>query len=339
MQKTGLLIVNLGSTRSPQISDIRAFLKEFLMDPYVIDIPSPLRYALVNWFILPRRPQKLTDEYKAIWTKQGSPIITYTQSFREKLSQILNAKNEDFEVEIAMRYGSPSIQQALEHFKSINIKKILVFMGYPQDADSSLKTAREKIIEVSHKVDSNTLLRFVPAYYNQEFFIDSLAKKYRKTTEGQKIDQVIMSFHGIPNRHIKKQSKNLQCLTPGCCDRFSSLNDDCYKAQCFETARALAKKLNLNSSDYIVSFQSRLTKNWITPFTDDVVQELGKQHKNIAIICPAFVTDCLETLFEVQITEQQRFKLAGGKNYLYIPCLNDEDFWVEAVANNLLKTW
>ncbi len=326
MEKIGILIVNLGSPRSPTIPAVRDFLREFLSDPFVIDIPAIPRWMLVNLVIAPFRPSKIVARYKTIWTRLGSPLTVHTVNFKQKLEDRLKLiSNYEFTVDVGMRYGAPSIAQALAAMTEKNIKKVLIFQLYPHEAFSTSASSIAHIKEISKKLGLDPL--FVPAFYNNAGFIDNLVDLVQENIRGKAVDHYIMSYHGIPIRHLIKQSGNPLCGTQGCCDQFKIQN--CYKAQCEETSRLLAKRLGLKPEEYTVSFQSRFDNKWLQPFTDHVVRDLPQKGiKNIAIISPSFVTDCLETIEELKVQERDRFLSHGGHMYTYIPCLNDRSSWV-----------
>lgn len=334
-KKFGVLIVNLGSPRSPTIPAIRDFLKEFLSDPYVIDLPRAYRWLLVHLIIAPFRPSKIVHRYKAIWTKLGSPLTVHTIQFKQKLEERLKLlSNYDFMIDIGMRYGAPSMGQALKAMADQDIKDVLIFQMYPQEALSSTTTARDRLKALAQDLSLNPI--FLPAYFGDPGFIDSLAETYREKTNGISVDHTLFSFHGIPIHQTTKQSQDPKCGTPGCCDSFSVKN--CYKSQCEETSRLLAKALGLDKSQYTVCYQSRLSEKWIQPFTDHVIRDLpNKGIKNIAVISPSFVTDCLETIEELAIQERDRFVSAGGHMYTYVPCLNDRNSWVNAAFGMISK--
>ncbi len=328
--KRGILIVNLGSPRSPTVPAVKSFLREFLMDPYVIDIPYIARWILVNGIICTFRPKSVVPKYKSIWTKYGSPLVYNTYNLKTKLEEKLG---DNFAVEIGMRYGSPSIKQALESFAERNIQDITVFQMYPQQAMSTT-TSNESLINKLAK-DLKLNIRYTPPFYQSDGFINCLAEIAKEVLQDKKWQHFIISYHGIPKRHTTKQSQNPKCGTPGCCDKFEIQN--CYKAQCEQTSRLLAKKLGLTRDQYTVSFQSRLNKNWIEPFTDKILVEYAQKGiRDIAIISPSFVADCLETVQELQLQERDRFSSAGGHSFTYIPCLNDRASWVDEVAKMIV---
>ncbi len=331
MQKnTGILVVNLGSPDSPSVSSIRKYLGEFLMDSYVLNIPYLLRAALVYGVILPFRPKKTQHSYKAIWKPQGSPLIINTQKFADQLSKQLQTP-----VEIAMRYGTPSFCSALKKFKSQNIWNIQVVLMYPQYALSTTVTAQKRFEELNQKFYQNKFqFTYLQDFYAAPSFIEAVSDKIQANLQHDQ--HLLISFHGLPWSHLGKAVGASNCGTETCCDQISAGNKNCYRAQCFETARLIAKKINLTNDQWSIGFQSRLTRGWIEPFTDVVTQKLAARGiKNIAVVCPSFTADCLETLEEIEIREKAAFLKAGGKNLTYIPCVNDDPKFVDFIVNAL----
>jgi ferrochelatase len=332
----GLLLVNLGSPKEPTVPAIRKYLKEFLMDPYVLQMPAPLRAALVYGIILPARPKKTLKNYLSIWTNEGSPLIIESYKLKNKLQAHFHKTGNDTHVEIAMRYGDPSLSQALEAFRSKNIHEVKVIPLYPQYAMSSSLTVENKLRNLNqnefHQLFS---FDFIKDFFNDPRFINPLletTKKYLHDHVGN-FDHLLISFHGLPKSHLGKKVESSICHFGSCCDSLTDKNRYCYRAQCFETARLLAKGLNLPEGKWSVGFQSRLTRGWIEPFTDVIIENMPKKGiKNLAIVCPSFISDCLETLDEIKRGEKERFLKAGGEKFYYIPCVNDSDSWVQSLG-------
>lgn len=323
----GILVVNLGSPKSPEISDIKSYLKEFLMDPYVLTIPKPLRFALVYGLILPFRPKKTTHAYQSIWTEDGSPLITNTLKFAQKLKSYTQLP-----VEIGMRYGEPSLTQGLQKLKDLQIKKVHVVLMYPQYALSSTATAKQKILDLN--ADFCFELNFIQDFYGESEFIESLAEITQ--THLPPNTHLLMSFHGLPWSHLGKSVGSTECKKQHCCDAVTDKNKHCYRAQSFETARQLASHLKLPRESWSLGFQSRLTRGWIEPFTDVVTRDLcSRGIKKLAVVCPSFTADCLETLEEIQIREKEAFLSYGGESFTYIPCLNDSNRFAKFIANQI----
>lgn len=339
-----LLIVNLGSPDSPSTSDVRKYLQEFLMDPYVIDIPKFWRSLLVYGPISIFRAKKSADAYKHIWDdKRGSPLIYHTIDFVRGLKALLNS---NLKIEMAMRYANPSIENSLKKLlTSSSTKKLCIALMYPQFALSSTETARVECERVLKDLNFKGEVKYLQDFHSEPEFIEAFSHSAKKILPSSYDDKtlVLMSFHGIPERHIKKlDSYNSDfCLSSNghCCDQLNENNKNCYRAQCYSTARLLAKSIGLASNQYRVSFQSRLGRTpWIKPYTDFVLKDLAAEgFKTIYVMCPAFVTDCLETLEEIQIRESEAFKSYGGEALHLIPCPNASKEWIEAFKNMYLR--
>lgn len=327
----GLLLINLGTPRSPSPEDVGVYLKEFLMDPYVIDIPFPLRWFLVNVLIVPRRKHKSAEAYAKVFTERGSPLLFHTQD----LTKAIKSRFKDLPVEFGMRYGQPSLETAIDALKAKGCDHILAIPLYPQFAESSTLTALIRCRELARW--RSMRLDEVEMFYSSPYYLNAQAEQIRKSIESWggmgRFDSILMSFHSLPERHITRLSPNHCLKAASCCDRISELNRHCYRAHCFYTARELAKHLGLPREKWEISFQSRLGRSrWIQPTTDDLYIKLAAQgKKRIAVVCPSFVSDCLETLEEIQIRGQDDFRKAGGESVRLIPCLNSEDHWVDAL--------
>lgn len=336
-EKTGLLLCNLGTPDSTSLSDIRKYLRQFLMDPYVIDIAYPLRWLLVNGPILMFRPKKTAHAYQQVWTAQGSPLLAISLEQKALVQNEVSRQGLNWSVELGMRYGKPSLRSALEKFKAQKITKIIYLPLYPQFALSSTTTAQVEIKKQLKALNYSPELKdgtYKP-FHSQPDFINSWQAVIRETIDLTKIDHLLFSYHGLPERHIKKtESKPNHCLKPNCCDSVNENNQFCYRAHCYATTREIAKKLNLKSDQYSISFQSRLGRTpWIQPFTDFVIPELAKKGvKNLAVVSPSFVTDCLETLEELGIRAKDSFIQSGGKEFKAIPCLNTNPEWIKSIV-------
>lgn len=330
-KSTGILLINLGSPSDPTIPAIRAYLKEFLMDPYVLQMPFAMRALLVHGLIAPFRPKKTLKNYLSIWTQEGSPLIKETQ----KLTVKLRTKLSDQQIEFAMRYGKPNFESALKKFKENNISNIKVIPLYPQYALSATLTAQVHLDFLNSKNFQNFFqLTYLKDFYAHPSFIASVTERISKSLEGKTWDKLLISFHGLPKSHLSKKVNSSVCsYNDQCCDKITSQNQDCYRAQCFETARLIASKLGLNKNQYDVGFQSRLTRGWVEPFTDKIIDNYkNTKVKKLAIVCPSFVSDCLETLEEISIGERTRFLNNGGEEFHYVPCVNDDEKWVSGLA-------
>ncbi len=324
MAKYGVVIGNLGTPRSPSVSDVRSYLKEFLMDPFVIDKPYWFRALLVHGIITPLRAAKSAKAYASVWTPEGSPLLVYSQRVAQKVQDLLGS---EFKVVVGMRYGEPSIGSALQQLKGC--EKILLFPQYPQHADSSTTTWFQEAEEQIHRQGITCPIVSVPAFYDQPEFLDSLAKLVQRDLQGQKVDLLLMSYHGLPERHVKKLDvSQSHCLQKkDCCAAIVEANSSCYRAHCYYVSRELVKRLE--GFPYEVSFQSRLGRDpWIQPFTDHVLEELPRRGiKNLAMVMPSFTVDCLETLEEIHDRADEQFLKAGGESFLAIQCLNDDEEW------------
>jgi len=323
---TGLLLLNLGTPDAPTTPAVRRYLAEFLSDPRVIDINAVSRALLLHLIILRTRPAKSAAAYRAIWDgKRGSPLLFHSQDLAAGVQERLGV---DWRVELAMRYGNPSIESALERLRGVD--RIVVLPLFPQYAASSSATAIARTMELAQSGWDVPHLDFVPAFHAEPGFLAAWEAVARPALAAARPDHVLFSFHGLPERQIKKSDGLGRCLkSPECCD---TPHPSCYRNQCYQTARALADRLAV--TDYTVSFQSRLGRTpWITPFTDVVLDELARAgKKRLAVFCPAFVADCLETLEEIGIRAREQFKAAGGEELVLVPSLNATPRWIAAVV-------
>jgi len=328
-----LLLINLGTPDEPTPSAVRRYLRQFLSDPRVLDINPVGRAALLNLIILPRRPKQSAEAYAKIWTDRGSPLLFHSRDLQEKVAVALGA---DWRVELAMRYGSPSLPEVLDSLQGQGITQLVVLPLFPQYASSSTGSALELVYEHLAKRWNTPFVSVVPPFYDDSLFIDSFAEVARPVLEAEEPDHVLFSFHGLPERQIEKSDPSgKHCLaSDDCCDRVSETNADCYRAQCFATARAIAAALHLGEDTWQVTFQSRLGRTpWIRPFTDEVLTELpSKGVKKLCVFCPSFVADCLETLEEIAMRGDEDFRKAGGESLTLVPSLNATDTWAQAVA-------
>lgn len=331
--KTGVLLINLGTPDAATIPAVRRYLREFLSDPYVIDIAPIARWVLLNTVILPFRTKQTTKAYQQIWTEQGSPLLMNSKNLTEKLRITLG---DNYCVALAMRYGNPTIESAVETLLSQNIGNMLVIPLYPHYAESTTKSSIQKAEKIIRSQDPNIPIKFLSHFHQHNDYIQAKAKQIKATLVDKKIDQLIFSYHGLPERHIQRVcSEKTACDLKKPCPNINNKNDKCYRAQCYATSRHIAKQLNLEPNAYRVTFQSRLGRiPWITPYTDHTLQQLANDGmKNIAIVCPSFVADCLETLEEIDIRAKKQWHKLGGQNLIRIPCLNDDDTWIQGLAN------
>lgn len=329
--KTGLLLVNLGSPDSPATPDVRRYLKEFLLDWRVIDIPSVQRNLLVRGVIAPFRAPKSGASYKKIWTDKGSPLVNTT---RDLARMVLEKLGRDYQVEYAMRYQNPSIRSVLQHFRKEPPDKLIIFPLYPHYASSTVGSVHEEVMKELATWQVIPQLQFVNSYYNDPGLIAAFAARGREH-DLQKYDHVLFSFHGLPERQLIKADTHNHCLRKdNCCDGISVANQYCYSAQCHATAFEIARSLGIPREKYTICFQSRLGKTpWKRPFTTDVIDELAKAgKKRILAFSPAFVSDCLETIYEVAVEYKEEFVQKGGEELTLVTGLNTHPQWVETVV-------
>ena len=327
----GILLVNLGSPDSPEPNDVKKYLDEFLMDERVIDIPFVARNLLVRGIILNTRPKQSAAAYKKIWWEEGSPLIVISERLQKKMQE-----KTDVPVGLAMRYGSMSIKKGMQELVDKGVDEILLFPLYPQFAMATTETILVLAEELQKKHFPNVTITSVPAFYNKPDYIEVLANSIAKHLEGVDYDHLLFSYHGVPERHIRKRdvTKSHCKIDKSCCVTPSKAHEFCYRHQCLEVTRLVAEKLKFQEDTYSSSFQSRLGFDpWLQPYTDRTIERLGKQGvKNLAIVTPAFVSDCLETLEEIAMEGQEIFHEMGGKDFTTIPCLNDDQEWVDLLA-------
>jgi ferrochelatase len=333
MPKKGVLLVNVGSPDSPAVKDIKRYLREFLMDERIIDLPYLLRYTLVNGIILNTRPPKTSKAYQKIWWNEGSPLIVITKRLTEKIQQQVSVP-----VVMAMRYGNPNIASGLQQLHDQGVDEVLLMPLYPQYAMATTQTIEVFAQQLVKKQFPKMKLIKFPAFFHRSEYIEALAEVTRKYLENNPCDHLLFSYHGVPERHLRKTSptpahKNIVENT-SCCNPYSEEGKYCYRSHCFETTRLLAEKLELKENTYSQSFQSRLGNDkWITPFTADKIAQLAQQGvKKLAVITPAFVTDCVETLEEIEMAGGKTFRENGGEEFKMVPCLNDSNLWVHALS-------
>ncbi len=328
----GVLLMNVGTPDSPEVGDVRKYLSQFLNDPRVIDIPWVARKILVNAIIVPFRAPKSAKIYKQMWTDEGSPLLIHSENFKNGLQESLGEK---YQVEIAMRYQSPSVEEGLEKIRKNNPKKIIVVPMYPQYASSSTGTCMEDVMRVASKWWAIPEMVFVNQFYDLPGYIDGFVKK-AKEFDIDSFDHVLFSYHGLPVRHLDKIYDEGLCSDRDCENELTNENHFCYKATCYATTRSIAKGLGLSEDRYSVGFQSRLDDKWIKPYSDKVVAEKAKSGvKKMLVFSPAFVADCLETLIEIGHEYQEIFEVNGGEKIQLVPSLNSDPDWVEAFANHI----
>ena len=335
--KKGVLLVNLGSPESPTPKDVKPYLDEFLMDKYVIDVPFLLRALIVRGIILQTRPKKSAAAYAKIWWDEGSPLIVLSKRMHKKVQS-----NTSIPVSLAMRYGKPSIESGLQELHDQGVTEVMLFPLYPQHAMASTVTILVLAEEIRKKKFPNMNFTILPAFYNQKDYIRDLSNSIKKHLEGFEYDHLLFSYHGIPERHIRKTdvTKSHCTIDNKCCVTASPAHEFCYRHQCYETTRQVVELLGIPEGKYSQTFQSRLAGDkWLTPYTDVEINKMPKKGiKKLAVVTPAFVADCLETLEEISMRANEEFIENGGEEFFAVPCLNDEDEWCQVVAN-WVKDW
>jgi protoporphyrin/coproporphyrin ferrochelatase len=330
-QPIGILLVNLGTPDSPQVPDVRKYLKEFLLDERVIDIPDVQRNLLVRGIIAPFRAPKSAKTYKVIWTNEGSPLLVYSYRLQEKLQAALG---NDYVVELAMRYQKPSIASGLAALKDKNCKSIQVIPLFPQYASATNASVIQKVMEIVSKWQAIPEISFVSSFHDHPLFIKAFAEIGKKH-QPETYDHILFSYHGLPERQILKTVEGNNCLTENCCDTLHPRNCFCYRAQCFNTTRLIASTLNLSPENYTVCFQSRLGKTpWIKPYTTEILKKLAKEgKKRLLVFSPAFVADCLETVYEISVEYHEEFRELGGEHVQLVESLNDSPIFVDCLVD------
>jgi ferrochelatase len=336
MSERAVLLVNLGSPASTSVPDVRRYLDEFLMDPLVLDVPWPVRAALVRGAILRTRPAKSAEAYAKVWTDEGSPLIAISKRQRAALEAKLGIP-----VGLAMRYGKPSIKYGLADIRQRcgTVDELVVVPMYPHYAMASTQTVEVAVkaaLAESHGPGPAWYksVRFVPPFFDDPGYLDALAGSIGKNI-AKDTQFVLFSYHGIPKRHLRKVDPTRgHCLgSSACCETPSIAHATCYRHQILETTQKVAERLGMAPNSYGFSFQSRLGGGWLEPYTDVELEELPKRGVySLIVVCPAFVADCLETLEEIAIRGKEAFQKAGGSNFIYVPCLNDEPVFIEALA-------
>jgi len=333
----GVLLVNLGSPDSPTAKDVKPYLDEFLMDERVIDAPKWLRTILVRGIILQTRPKKSAAAYQKIWWEEGSPLIVISERFLHKVRS-----KTDLPVALGMRYGSGSIEEGLKELIAQGVDEVLLVPLYPHYAMSSYETVVVKTLEVRQDKFPQMEITTLPAFYKSPGYIRVLADSIQDHLKDFEYDHVLFSYHGIPERHIRKSDPTrFHCKIDGtCCSINSVAHNSCYRHQCYDTTERIVQTLGLPREKVSSSFQSRLAGDpWLKPYTDYEFKRLAEEGKTrLAVITPAFVSDCLETLEEIAMEGKEEFLEAGGSEYIHIPCLNDREDWV-ALMGKWIGQW
>jgi len=332
MSKKGILLVNLGTPDSTATADVKKYLDQFLMDERVIDIPKLNRTLLVKGIIVPFRSPKTAKLYREIWSENGSPLLYYSKLQAKMLQERLG---DEYHVELAMRYQSPSVASALANLKAGLVESIQVIPMFPQYASASSGSVIQLVMELVSKWPTVPPISFVNSFHDNELMIKVFAENARKHDVAS-YDHVLFSFHGLPERQLLKcDHTGSYCLkSADCCQTLNDTNKFCYSAQGHDTARLIAKELNLSKDKYTVCFQSRLGKEpWVQPYTTDVLKKLaGEGKKRLLVFSPAFVADCLETLYEITVEYHEEFKELGGEHVQLVESLNDSPVFIEALA-------
>jgi protoporphyrin/coproporphyrin ferrochelatase len=334
--KKGVLLVNLGTPDQPDTPNVRKYLREFLMDGRVIDIPFVQRWMLINFIIAPFRAPKSAAEYQKLWDERGSPLKYYGEDVRDLLQKELTG---DYVVALAMRYQNPSIASGLDELKKAHVSEIIVVPLFPQYASASTGSVADKVMEIVRKWQIIPNIRFINQFADDPMFIEVIAQRAKKWMEQHDYDHYLFSYHGLPERQILKGSVGSQCQLGKCCNSFHDKNRYCYRAQCFLTSRLIAESLGIPEDKYTVAFQSRLGKTpWIQPYTDEKLVEFAeKGYKKVLAFSPAFVSDCLETTVEVGETYHEQFLEAGGERWDLVESLNDHPLWIQCLKNLVLE--
>ncbi|MFO0321074.1 MAG: ferrochelatase [Bacteroidota bacterium] len=333
---TAILLLNLGTPDSPKKKDVRSYLTQFLNDPRVIDIAWIARKILVNLIIVPFRSSNSSKLYKAIWDKEtGSPLLFYSKQLAEKLQQKVGAS---YKVELAMRYKNPSIENVLEEIKKQGYHKIIIFPLFPQYASSSTGSALQHVMEIISKWWVIPELKIISQYYTNSNYINCIVNRAKRYNLND-YEHIIFSYHGLPERQVDKVYEDgYLCKDHDCETEINDTNYFCYKAACYKTTELIVNQLNISKEKYTTSFQSRLDNKWLTPFSDQIVEELAKKGaKNILIFSPAFTADCLETIYEIGIEYQEIFHKNGGQKVQLVESLNSGDDWVETIKTIVLN--
>ncbi len=329
--KKAVLLINLGTPKSPAKKDVRRYLTQFLNDPRVIDINPIGRFFLVNWLIVPFRAGKSAKLYEKIWTKEGSPLLIHGLNLQKKVQKELG---DQYIVEFGMRYQEPSIHAAVERLKTANISSLTVVPLYPQYATSSTASSIEETKRILKEWPGAPPVKFIQNFFDDTGFINACVERAKQYNLND-YDYFVFSYHGLPERQITKASAEFSdgsCKISSCCDVITDKNRLCYRANCFATTRELVKQLNIPEGKYKSTFQSRLDDKWLKPYSDKVIEELAKNgQKKILVFSPAFVADCLETIYEIGTEYDEIFKHNGGIKVQLVESLNDSDTWVKAL--------
>lgn len=331
MERVGLLLVNLGTPAAPSPREVRRFLREFLSDRRVLDLPAWRRFLLLELLILPRRPRVAAAAYRKIWTEAGSPLLVHGRALAGKLQERLG---ETVQVELAMRYGEPSIESALERLDRAGVSRWSLLPLYPHYSSAATGSSIARVLEMAAKRDLTPYLQVIPPFYDQPAYLDARAALVRPFLAERPPERVFMSFHGLPERQVRRLDRSAaHCLARAdCCAEIGAANRHCYRAQCFATARRLAERLGLRPDVVVVCFQSRLGRTpWLRPYTDEALAAEARRGVRHGLVVPSFVADCLETLEELGMRGVETWRAHGGETLQVVPALNADDRFVEAL--------
>lgn len=327
-EKTGVLLINLGTPDSPSVADVRSYLSQFLNDPRVIDIPWFWRKILVNLIIVPFRAPKSAKIYQKLWTANGSPLLYYSQQVTELLQTELGSQ---YEVHLAMRYKNPSIPDVMGIMRKKNFSRLIVLPLFPQYASASTGSAIDEVMRVMRQWWVIPEVKFISQYYDHPTFIKAIVERGR-SYDISNFDHVLFSYHGLPDRQVDKVYDEGLCAEHHCEEEITEDNKYCYKATCYATTRLIAADLAIPAHKYTVCFQSRLDKKWLTPFSDKVVEDCAKKGmKKILVFSPAFTADCLETIIEIGEEYQDIFSTHGGQKVQLVESLNGHPVWIQCL--------
>jgi len=338
MPSPAVLLLNLGSPDSPSVPDVRRYLREFLSDERVLDMSAPMRWLVLNLFILPTRPKNSAEAYAQVWTKEGSPLVVTSKHVQSKVqAEVGEAAN----IALAMRYGNPSVASVVAQIKQAGASRVLIVPLYPHYAMSSYETVVVLAEQMLAKELSGVPVDTLPPFYQHPSYINALAESMRPAL-AQGFDKLLFSYHGIPYHHlVKSDPSHAHCLSrPDCCDGCHPAHATCYRHQCLRTTELVVAQLGLRREQYEISFQSRLGRRpWLTPYTDFRLRDLpGEGVKRLLVVSPAFVSDCLETLEELAMRGKETFMEAGGSSYTLIPCMNEQPKWI-AFLRDEIRQW
>ena len=337
MSKQGVILLNLGSPDSTQVSDVRNYLREFLMDGRVLDAPYAIRWFLVNCLIIPKRPKQSAEAYASIWTDAGSPLILTSQAQQAALRE-----HTDLPISLGMRYGNPSTESALQELLDQGVDDLLIVPMYPHYAMSSYETAVVHLMDSVRKLKPDLKTTLLPPFYQEPGYIDSLVERSKPSLEDGNYDKLVFSFHGIPQRHLVKgdPSHNHCMTTPDCCNTCHPAHATCYRHQCAMTVEKFVAAMGIPKEKYMITFQSRLGREpWLQPYTDKTLEQLAEDgHKRVKVICASFTADCLETLEEIAEEGREIFFEAGGEDLEQIPCVNEHPRFIQFLSDQI-KAW